>query len=126
MHFAYRMILLVNYPPKDVYSKATIQAMLEKSGCLIKYQKCLASEILETRFFLHNPMKAEFVEFDKELLEGGQVKWRESMRYLKFQCKIHRDPLYICRVVQRVQGQEGTMKRGFPVVKEIDRQNVHF
>ncbi|KAE9377333.1 hypothetical protein N431DRAFT_453686 [Stipitochalara longipes BDJ] len=126
VEFALRMTLLVIDPPPNAIPLATLHALLEDSEFLIKYQKYLHSETLETRYFLPHPTEPKFIEIEEGLVKGGQEKWRDSMRYLKLQCDVHQGPLYICRIVQRDQGSDGAMTRGLPAVHKIDLEDKLF
>ena len=98
----------------------------EESGYLIKYQKCLHANLLETRYFLPHPTEQKFIEIEKNLMEKGRNQWRDSMRLLKLLCDIHQGPVYTCHIVQRDQSATDPITRGRPAVEKMDLKDILF
>ena len=126
LEFALRMTLLTAYPPASSLPKDTIETFSEESGYLIKYQKCLHADLLETRYFLPHPTEQKFIEIEKNLMEKERNQWRDSMRFLKLLCDVHQGPVYTCHVVQRDRSATDPITRGRPAVEKMDLKDILF
>ena len=124
MEFAIKMTQPISSSSSPCYPQSTLIILLQNAAYLVKYQKCVHGEIVETRYFFPHPTQDKFMEIEEATVKNHRDRqgnmWRDSMRYLKLGCERHEGQYFICRIVQREQRHYSQMEKENPADKKID------